>query len=475
MPIYTNFRLHDPALRNSRESNEFKRHLITTEISSKKKIMSRLEQEQRQLKTNIYNSGHDRDSINQLFTELDLFLENSENIQKTIILKKLNNLYHGQIVLKDDTNCFINLSNHPLTPNQKQFLNLGMNYHLNPKYDKLHKETELEILYDGLLKLQTNNKITIDPRLPSLLAAESHKHRNMNKFNPALTKELRSAAKELRGNKNIVIRKADKSNVYVIMNKDDYQSKIDDILSDNSKFVKIDKDPTENLKQQANNLISTLNAAVGDLKLPKVIGEFSPGYIYGTIKTHKENNPIRPIISQIPAPTYQLAKKINEIITPYMPTQFNLKSTNDFLDLIHSSSNSTGIIGSLDVESLFTNVPIDATIAIIIKHVYNHQNIQKPKIPQEILKQMLELCTKKSPFKCPRGNIYKQIEGVAMGSPLGPSFANFYMGDLEQRILSNNPNRPIKYARYVDDILFYKRIMKMKSEPPNKDLNRNQS
>ena len=127
------------------------------------------------------------------------------------------------------------------------------------------------------------------------------------------------------------------------MNKNDYQDKINNILSDSSKFIKIEKDPTESLKQQANNLISTLNAAVDDLKLSKIIGEFSPGYIYGTIKTHKENNPIRPIISQIPTPTYQLAKRINEIITPYMPTKYNVKFTNDFKDLIHSSNNFTGL------------------------------------------------------------------------------------------------------------------------------------
>ena len=76
----------------------------------------------------------------------------------------------------------------------------------------------------------------------------------------------------------------------------------------------------------------------------------------------------------------------------------------------------------------------------------------KPKIPREILKQLLELCIKRSPFKCPKGYIYYQIEGVAMGSPLGPTFANFYMGDLEERIFNDLNNKPIKYARYVDDI-----------------------
>ena len=39
-----------------------------------------------------------------------------------------------------------------------------------------------------------------------------------------------------------------------------------------------------------------------------------------------------------------------------------------------------------------------------------------------------------------------------MGSPLGPTFANFYMGDLEQRTLTDNHSKPHIYARFVDDI-----------------------
>ena len=45
-----------------------------------------------------------------------------------------------------------------------------------------------------------------------------------------------------------------------------------------------------------------------------------------------------------------------------------------------------------------------------------------------------------------------QTEGVAMGSPLGPSFANFYMGYLEEQTFTDNNNKLPIYARYVDDI-----------------------
>ena len=64
---------------------------------------------------------------------------------------------------------------------------------------------------------------------------------------------------------------------------------------------------------------------------------------------------------------------------------------------------------------------------------------------------MLELCTKEAPFRSPNGNMYLQIEGVAMGSPLGPTFANFYMGHLEEKVFEQQ-NKPNIYARYVDDV-----------------------
>ena len=39
-----------------------------------------------------------------------------------------------------------------------------------------------------------------------------------------------------------------------------------------------------------------------------------------------------------------------------------------------------------------------------------------------------------------------------MGSPLGPTFGNFYMGHVENTILENSSITPRLYARYVDDI-----------------------
>ena len=39
-----------------------------------------------------------------------------------------------------------------------------------------------------------------------------------------------------------------------------------------------------------------------------------------------------------------------------------------------------------------------------------------------------------------------------MGSPLGPVFRDFYMGHIENKIFTDNKNKPFICARYVYDI-----------------------
>ena len=116
------------------------------------------------------------------------------------------------------------------------------------------------------------------------------------------------------------------------------------------------------------------------------------------------------------SPTYRLSKRLVELLTPYIPRKYSLKSAGDFLELLASSS-AEGFIASLDVESLFTNVPVDTTIDYILNNVYRHEELPPLDIPELLLKKMLELCTKESPFLSPRGRMYKQVDGVAMGSP----------------------------------------------------------
>ncbi|KAG0718572.1 hypothetical protein GWK47_052180 [Chionoecetes opilio] len=108
---------------------------------------------------------------------------------------------------------------------------------------------------------------------------------------------------------------------------------------------------------------------------------------------------------------------------------YSLSSASDFLEILRDAPPAPNdIIASLDVESLFTNAPVDKTIDFILDRIYRSEDTKPLDIPEIALKTMLHLCTKEAPFLCPSGLMYQQIDGIAMDSPLGVLFTNFYMG-----------------------------------------------
>ena len=86
-------------------------------------------------------------------------------------------------------------------------------------------------------------------------------------------------------------------------------------------------------------------------------------------------------------PTYATAKCLNKIISPYVPTTYSLTSTADFIDII-SAANPQGEIASLDVDNLFTNVPLEETIDILMDMVYRSDKTPLP-IHENILRDLL--------------------------------------------------------------------------------------
>ena len=47
-----------------------------------------------------------------------------------------------------------------------------------------------------------------------------------------------------------------------------------------------------------------------------------------------------------------------------------------------------------------------------------------------------------------------QVQSTAMGTKMAPSYANLFMSDLEDRLLSSAPHRPLVWWRFIDDSAF---------------------
>ena len=147
-----------------------------------------------------------------------------------------------------------------------------------------------------------------------------------------------------------------------------------------------------------------------------------------------EKLPIRPIVSNIGTATHKTARYLCKLLAPLGKSSYTVESTNDFIKKIRSSKVPRGYkMISFDVVSLFTNVPLQKTIDIILRKVYTEKRI-KTKIPRTKMRELLLLCTQGVPFTF-NNKTYIQVDGVMMGSPLGALFANIFMCELENNVI----------------------------------------
>ena len=105
---------------------------------------------------------------------------------------------------------------------------------------------------------------------------------------------------------------------------------------------------------------------------------------------------------------------------------------------------------SLDIESLFTNVPVSETIDIILTKLFTDGISVYHGFSRSEFSTLLKLAVEDSFFTFD-SKLYKQTDGMAMGSPLGPLFANIFLSHHEPKWLSDSPVKPVLYRRYVDD------------------------
>ena len=100
-------------------------------------------------------------------------------------------------------------------------------------------------------------------------------------------------------------------------------------------------------------------------------------------------------------------------------------------------------MSSFHIQSLFTNVPLTETIDICA-HLLYHGDLQHPQISEQVFVELMNTATRQVEFNF-NNIMYVQTDGVAMGSPLGPSLANIFVGYHEMQKLAGlqGSNAPI--------------------------------
>jgi hypothetical protein len=374
---------------------------------------------------------------------------------KSIHNKKLLRLNPDALVQQlspDDV--ILNLSSHTLTSVEKQALGRGLNFAFAPSHSlDLEFSTSLELAARRLRsQIPDDNRWSdarnllracVPPTLNPPSCATSDKH-------------LLAALKGLGKNDSLYISKHDKGNGVVILNKTDYIVKMNKVLNDPAKFIIVDDDCYKLSQKLESKLNSTLLSLHKKGRVDKSVynsiracGSF-PGKLYGLPKTHKTGVPVRPILSAVTCHNYNLAKFLVPLLNPLTVSDNNISDTFQFADTIRKRVDlSPTLMVSFDVESLFTNVPVLETVNIILDQLFP-TNCTYYGFTRSEFHSLLMLAVDDSYFVF-NGKLYKQIDGMAMGSPLGPIFANIFLTHFENTFMKNAPVQPLFYKRYVDD------------------------
>ena len=174
----------------------------------------------------------------------------------------------------------------------------------------------------------------------------------------------------------------------------------------------------------------------------------------------------RPIVSSCGSPTEGISRFVDFHLRPLVrriPSY--IKDTTDFLLKLQSIDQVPPgtLLVTLDVKSLYSNIPHDEGIAAC-KAALDNREILQP--PTDALIHLMEFVLTKitSPLRMSftKNNFtfedehYLQIQGIykskAMGTRMAPSYANLFMAHLEGQILESMDLRPNVWWRFIDDI-----------------------
>lgn len=173
--------------------------------------------------------------------------------------------------------------------------------------------------------------------------------------------------------------------------------------------------------------------------------------MYFTPKIHKPNLPLRPIVSFIGSPIYNLSKYVSNLLNfAFLKDEKYVKNSFEFVDFIKTQTiPDNHMLVSLDVISLFTNIPIDLTNNII-KDRWHLIEINTT-ITLDMFLELFTFCIENNYFNF-NGEFFKQIYGLGMGNCMSPICSDLVMSQLQEVCLNKLSFQVPIFKRYVDDI-----------------------
>lgn len=287
-----------------------------------------------------------------------------------------------------------------------------------------------------------------------------------NYFDNLTAFERREYSKLIQAVRNgqVLVRKADKSQQLVLLNRHMYDETLERMLADKSQYESLEFS-TKYLT--AAKIIRTLKkfqtCFESKVQLTTLIEQCrkpKDRHFYGLPKTHKDRQkwtdgmpPMRPICPDVNTETAATAKLIAYYLGPihsqqpaYLKNSYQLKAL-----LTQTNTDFTNaVILVADVDSLYPSIPIQQGLdrtRNAIQACYHKMDCYDNCILDLLRIQMENNCFLFN------HKYYKQLHGIPMGKAWAPAVASIYLSEWEASIFKKLHVQPLLYKRYIDDII----------------------
>jgi PHD/YefM family antitoxin component YafN of YafNO toxin-antitoxin module len=391
----------------------------------------------------------------------DEFMKN--NIDKTSTklknkFTKISEKYTPEIEIRYDKECIKNLTEYEIPEPVQMLLSYGPKFNLPTDEQNFPVKdfiADLEIIFEDITDWEKKEILRDD----CVQIIKKHiKQKPSARIDKIISKALKATKRFIKEHRDIVILSSDKGNKTVIMKREEYDRKMNELLEDQSTYERIDEDETKKLQSKNNRLVKKLEDAhsINKFKAKKLKTSIAIcPKIYGAPKIHKEDIPLRPIVSTINSPCYELSKYMAAILNKITrKSAYSVRNSIEFKEFIDKVNlNKDDNIFSLDVTSLFTKVDKDLAIQAI-KENWSEIEQHTP-IEQKTFIKLITFCTKECNIFQYNNQYYKQKFGLFMGNPLSGTLADLTLDTIIDKALKKTKQKKIDITfikKYVDDL-----------------------
>ena len=171
--------------------------------------------------------------------------------------------------------------------------------------------------------------------------------------------------------------------------------------------------------------------------------------LYILPKIHKTPMQSRPIVSSISSLTYHTSLYLDKLLYPVLKKLSTVCTSSQQLifdwELIQCRKNS--VILCADVTALYPNIPTQFGLQIVREVLEDIRHFTREELDQvmDLLHWVLT-----NNYCIYDGQVYLQIKGTAMGTPVAVSYANIFLYGIETKILAKT--QYTYYKRFIDDV-----------------------